>query len=84
MRSDYEHLDHYVLGVASIAERVSGNGEAHAYDVDEPLPAELPNDITPEDAEHLASWLEPALDRAGEVLGLLVRRSHEDPVEFQD
>ena len=77
-------LRRYVLGVASIAELVSRGEDGYPYAVDEPLPDELPADITPELAEHLACWLEPSLERAHELLELLERRSREDPADFAD
>jgi hypothetical protein len=86
-RMDYEEhaastLQQYVHGVACIGNKLSRNEEGYPWDLDSPLPDEMPNDITPEVAEHLAAWLEPALDRVTELLGLLKRRSHEDPAEF--
>jgi hypothetical protein len=80
---DTAHKDHtaqiledYVYTVASIAEKADADCD-YTYEVDEPLPGELPEDITPEHADVLASWLEPALDRAAELLALLQRRSRE-------
>jgi hypothetical protein len=69
-------IQRYVFCIASIATK-SRNDEDYPYDVDEPLPWELPEDITPEHADILASWLQPALDRAAELLVLLQGRSRE-------
>jgi hypothetical protein len=69
-------LEKYVLGVASIG--VSGWVRGKRFlDVDEPLEEALPQAVTPEYAEFLAEFLAPALDRAYELLELLIRRSRE-------
>jgi hypothetical protein len=84
-RSDADHIEHYVFNVASIAEMaISGSPgyepepDNYPYNVGDPLPDELPAEVTPEDADFLASWLEPGIDRATELLALLKRRARED------
>jgi hypothetical protein len=69
-------LENYVLGVASIGVTGWVRGERF-LDVDEPLEEALPEAITPEYANFLVEFLGPALDRAGELLELLIRRSRE-------
>lgn len=72
-------LESYVLGVASIG--VSGWVRGERFlDVDEPLEEALPEAVTPEYAEFLVEFLAPALDRANELLELLIRRSREQRV----
>lgn len=69
-------LESYVLGVASIG--VSGWVRGERFlDVDEPLEEALPAAVTPEYAAFLVEFLAPALDRAYELLDLLIRRSRE-------
>jgi len=48
------------------------------YRVDQSLPDGLPAEIDPDTADELYCWLEPALDRAHELLALLGRRAAED------
>jgi len=48
------------------------------YRVNEPPPDGLPAEIDPDTADELYCWLEPALDRAHELLALLRRRAAED------
>ena len=70
--------------VASICQH-RYNGAAYGeYDVDDPLPWELPVEITPAVAEDLLNWLFPALKRAGELRDMLISRAYEDPAEFED
>jgi len=72
-------LESYVLGVASIG--VSGWVRGERFlDVDEPLEEALPEAVTPEYPEFLVEFLAPALDRANELLELLIRRSREQRV----
>jgi hypothetical protein len=69
-------LESYVLGVASIGLSGWVRGERF-LDVDEPLEDALPEAVTPEYADFLVEFLAPALDRANELLDLLIRRSRE-------
>jgi hypothetical protein len=69
-------LQSHVLGVASIGASSWVRGE-RCLDVDEPLEEALPEAVTPEYAAFLVELLAPALDRAHELLELLIRRSRE-------
>ena len=69
-------IERYVLGVASVG-KTGLVGRERFLDVDEPLEDVLPEAITPEYADYLTSWLAPALDRAYELLQLLIRRGRE-------
>jgi hypothetical protein len=69
-------LENYVLGVASIAHAGRVRGERF-LDVDAPLEDALPEAVTPEYADFLVQFLAPALDRAHELLELLIRRGRE-------
>lgn len=84
----YEVIEHYVFEVASVVTRDIRNDREddlgyhrYEYRLDGELPDELPSEITPHEAETLASWLEPALDRAEDLLVLLRRRAAAEPPE---
>src|SRR5262245_58096783 len=69
-------LENYVLGVASVG--LSGWVRGERYlDLDAPLEDALPEAVTPEYADFLVEFLAPALDRAHELLELLIRRGRE-------
>lgn len=69
-------LENYVLAVASIGRSGSVRGEPF-LDVDTPLQDALPQAVTPAYADFLVEFLAPALDRAHELLQLLIRRGGE-------
>ena len=75
--ADAGHIEQYVMAVASLAEKLDRH-QGYPYDVTEALPDELPEGIDPETADNLVAWLEPAIDRAVELLALLERRAAED------
>jgi hypothetical protein len=77
--TDHDMIEAYVWSVASVAELVNLDTypSTREYDVTKPLPDELPADVTPEARRIHASWLEPAINRARELLVLLQRRSLE-------
>lgn len=79
-------IEHYIFDIASIVKKdidveddpnTGRPDHRNQYRIDDPLPEVLPAEITPDDAEALASWFEPALDRAAELLSLLQRRASE-------
>jgi hypothetical protein len=73
-------LENFVLGVASIGRSGRVRGERF-LDVDAPLEEALPEAVTPEYADFLVEFLAPALDRAHELLELLIRRSREQDTQ---